>query len=155
MNKAEFKDTEREYQSDLQISKFKLEEAALDQPVKMAKWGSRLAKASARVATVEHDLATLKAEKRVKLKAMDSALLKVKFGFDSMTDTVATSVIERDGEVKAKSKELIQARFRESVYKSAEKGASQRSTMIRVLTDQYIAQYWSNQTERGTKVAKK
>lgn len=155
-SKQYLKDLEQEYRTDLRISKFTLEDAAASQPSKMGKWGTRYAKAAARVASLEHRLAVLKASKKLKLREMHSSTLKKKFNVDgTLTEQLLNAIVENDPEHIELFKKYLGEKELEGIYKAAEKAASQRSTMIRTLTDQYIAQYWSLQTDKGTKVKKK
>ena len=128
------------YRSDLQVNRHRLEVASQEQSTKFEKW-------YAAMEDVEGDLrdaTTSLGRKRTKVG------LRIRKIFPDDKEGSITAKIESNKEVKILNKRINQIRRYHGKLKGAVESARQRKSMISVLKDLYVSNYWDKSTKHGT-----
>lgn len=128
--------------SDLQLNRFRLEKAAQTQANKFEKWYSFSEDLSALIKERERIIREKEAHLDLKIRGYSESILEVRYGFTSLKEAAIKSIILTDSKLQKLRKNK---RFLDLILgklKGVLEAARQRKSMIKILTDLYVASYW-------------
>lgn len=140
--KHSLSELEQLYRKDLQINRHRLEYASLEQATKFERWYSALEDVEGDVADLKLQLGRARAKVDIRTRNISTKL----------NESGIKSRIALDKDVNGVEKEIRLISRYASKLKGAVEAARQRKSMIVVLKDLYISNYWDKTTECGTPV---
>lgn len=137
--KHTLEELEEIYRDDLRFSRNQLEKASQTQHTKFEKWYSALE-------DIEGDIRDL--ESKIKRKRAEVSLLVHRKYSDLKVAAIAAKV-DVNKDIKTMEQELNLLKRYQGKVKGAVESARQRKSMIQVLKDLYMSNYWDKTTEGG------
>jgi len=133
---------EKDYREELALNRFSLEEHAETQPQKLEKWYAALVEMKDIYYGVEQDLKSVKARLDGDIRLCESADLEDLYGIQKLTEGAITSAIERHADYLQATRLQRLAWRRREILSSAVDAFRDRSSMIKVLKDLFVSQYF-------------
>lgn len=127
------------YRQDLQLNRHKLERASAEQATLFEKWYAALEDVEADIKDAQGVLKRLRAKVNLQIRNLHS---------DLKEGGIAAKV-EINEKVAAKSREILALERYQGRLKGAVEAARQRKSMIQILKDLYVSNYWDKAPTDG------
>ena len=128
------------YRPEIQLNRHRLEKESQKQASIFEKWYSALEDVEADLRDAMKDLSDIRSEVDLIVRSRDT----------SLKEGGITSKININKKVKLRTKRVNDIKRYQSKLKGAVESAKQRKSMITVLKDLYVANYWDQATPSGT-----
>lgn len=144
------REIEELYRLDLRLNRNRLEVASEEQNTKFESWYSCQEDASADLEDAKHNLSLLRARVDIKIRRAPKEKLIEKYGIADLKEGAIKAFIELNPKVVEAQEKVNRLKLVVGKLKGAIESARQRKSMIAVLKDLYVSNFWDKVTKRGT-----
>lgn len=139
----------------LPMSRFTLDEASFDQAKLAYSIQEYSEDCSAEYEEYKLDVAEEKAIQEIKIRKLKPAKLLLMYGLSDLKESTVKALIGKNSKILRMERKLIEKKRLMGKAKHLVNSVQARASMIKRLTDLYVAGYWSKTTQEGTPKTKR